>query len=76
MGWVIQMRSLTGKEIDELAAKKGVSKVAVENFLGSVGEAGSEAGELANMREDARTYKWNVATQKAIRAGIQLAYRG
>lgn len=62
---------LTDEQIEELANREGVRKIAVENFLTSLG--GLTKGEaLANLKMDAKLYKWNSATQKAIRDGIKL----
>lgn len=65
------MRRLTSEEIAKLAARKGVKQIAVENFLATMGEDAMAAH--MNMGQDARDYKWNAATQNAIRAGIELA---
>lgn len=65
------MRRLTSEEITKLASRVGVKKIAVENFLMSMGENHSDA--RSNLSVDARSYKWNSATVKAIRAGIALA---
>ena len=67
-------RALTNAEIATLASKPGVKRIAVENFLGSMPVSLSRHGNLGNMRLDARSYRWNVATQDAIEAGINLAY--
>lgn len=64
-------RELTSEEIGKLASRAGVRKIAVENFLMSMGDDASAA--RANLGQDARDYKWNSATQKAIRDGISLA---
>ena len=69
------MRQLTSTEVAKFAARPGVRKVAVMNFLGTLGEAGSTRGELRNLYADAQSYRWNVATIKAIEAGIKLAYK-
>jgi hypothetical protein len=69
------MKELTHDEIEKYASRKGVKKIAVRNFLGTLGGAGSAAGELANMRSDAASYKWNAATVAAITAGIKKAYQ-
>jgi hypothetical protein len=69
------MRSLNSAEIEKFASKKGVKRIAVENFLATMGEAGSERGELANLSADAASYKWNSATKSAIASGIRLAYK-
>lgn len=65
------MRSLKESEIEKLASRKNVKKMAVENFLMSMGDNSGAAYE--NLRADARSYKWNTATQNAISAGIKLA---
>lgn len=59
---------LTNADIARLAARKNVNSIAVQNFLGSCGTDKSEA--WANLRQDARAYKWNAATVKAISDGI------
>ena len=69
------MRKLTDAEITKFASRAGVRKIAVENFLGSLGYAGSARDEVRNMRADATSYKWSAATQNAIEAGIKLAYK-
>lgn len=64
--------NLTPEQIQKLAGRKGVKRVAVENFLGSL--AGSRASDaFSNLRQDARDYKWNAATVTAISKGITLA---
>jgi hypothetical protein len=68
-------RELTEAEIKKYASRKNVRAIAVENFLGSLGQAGSMSGELANMRSDAISYKWNAPTVNAITAGIKKAYK-
>lgn len=65
------MRPLTAQEIDKLASRKGVRRIAVENFLGTMGERALDA--YANCQADARSYGWNASTRNAILAGITLA---
>ena len=67
----MNLRTLDAVEIASLAARKGVRRIAVENFLSSMGDVAEYAS--ANLQLDSRLYKWNVATQKAIRDGIRLA---
>lgn len=62
-------------EIEKLASRAGVKKVAVENFLISLDTAAPKDAHLANLEMDARLYKWNAATVAAIRTGISTAYR-
>jgi hypothetical protein len=69
------MRDLNFEEIDTLASRKGVRRVAVVNFLSTLGHAGSKSGELYNLSMDAGLYKWNSATQNAIRRGIEISYK-
>lgn len=69
------MRELTNAEIEKLAGRAGVRRSAVENFLGTLGHAGSKRGEFHNLFEDAARYDWNVATIRAIEAGIKLTYK-
>ena len=61
--------ALSSAEIDKLAARKGVRKIAVENFLGTLGSEG-RSGALQNLYSDAASYKWNSATVSAITSGI------
>ena len=56
--------------IQRLTARKGVRAIAVENFLGSLDPADSKSAMFANLRDDARAYKWNAATVAAISDGI------
>ena len=68
-----KMRYLTGAEIDTLAARKGVKGHVVANYLASMGDDPMAAD--INLKQDAKSYKWNAATVKAIRDGILLAKR-
>ena len=65
------MRQLTIPEINKLASRKNVKKIAVENFLMTMGDNYHNA--LHNMYYDADLYKWNNETFQAINAGIILA---
>jgi hypothetical protein len=69
----MKMRILTGVEIEKLASRKGVQRMSVENFLATMGD--DAMGASMNVAQDARSYKWNAATVKAIRDGILLAKR-
>ncbi len=66
------MRKLTGVEIERLANRKNVRRVAVENFLGTMIREPLGAA-LVNLTYDARLYRWNTATKNAIRDGIILS---
>ena len=65
------MRELTAQEIEKLASKKGIRRIAVENFLMSMGTDKMTA--LNNLYYDAQLYHWNTATRQAILKGIDLA---
>jgi len=65
------MRKLTNQEIEKLAGRRGVRKIAVENFLGTMGTDKQTA--TSNLWLDVGLYKWNNATVKAILDGIKLA---
>lgn len=67
----MRLRELTKEEIEKLATRPNVRKIAVENFLMSMGN--DERTAMLNLSYDAGLYKWNVDTVKAIRDGIQLA---
>jgi len=60
---------LTNEKIAQLASKKGVKAIAVQNFLGSLGGM-TRMDALMNLSMDARSYKWNTPTVNAIRSGI------
>lgn len=64
--------SLTPTDITKLASRRGVRKIAVENFLSTLGHEGpaGEAGARRNLYADAASYGWNAATVNAINAGI------
>ena len=68
------MRSLSLDEIELFASHRGVSKRDVEDFLGTVGQAGTEEGALLNLYYDARLYNWNISTVRALEKGIKSAY--
>jgi len=68
------MRTLTLQEIKLLASRPGIKRMAVENFLMSMGT--NNLITKANLELDAKLYKWNSATIRAIRAGIKLASEG
>jgi len=68
------MRSLSLDEIELFASHRGVSKRDVEDFLSTVGQAGTEEGALLNLYYDARLYNWNISTVRALEKGIKSAY--
>lgn len=65
------MRKLSLEEIERFASRSGVKRIAVENFLMSMGSDSYNATN--NMYLDAGLYQWNGKTVKAIQDGIQLA---
>lgn len=67
------MRNCTTEEIQKLLAKyPDAKKIAVENFLMTVGNNPNPQCALANLQMDANLYKWNQATQRAIKEGINI----
>jgi len=64
---------LTIQQIEELASRPDVRRIAVENFLMSLDDL-THAEAVANLHLDAGLYKWNSQTKKAIREGIKLYY--
>ena len=68
------MRTLSTRDIDEFASHKGATKRCVESFLDTVGQAGTEEGDLLSLYYDARLYSWDMPTLRAIEAGIRFAY--
>jgi hypothetical protein len=66
---------LTATIIEKLASGKNVKKIAVENFLGSLGDM-TYQDALANVECDARSYKWSKETVAAIRKGLLKHYFG
>jgi len=69
------LRKLDNDEIERLANKPGVKKIAVENFLMTVDNNDNAMYAGMNLGEDAKSYKWNAATVSAIKEGIRLADR-
>ena len=62
---------LSNERIEELASNKGVKRIAVLNFLGTVGA--NECVEYAylNLDMDMHMYSWNQLTVDAIKKGIE-----
>ena len=65
------MRRLTIIEVNKLASRHMVKKIAVENFLSTMGTNYDHA--ICNLAADARSYRWNKQTIRAIEAGIYKA---
>lgn len=69
---------ITNDQINVLANKNGVRRIAVENFLGTLGPDISSVARLwalTNLSHDAKSYHWNAATIAAIHAGIDIHFR-
>ena len=64
---------ITIEQIEKLAARSGVRRIAVENFLISLGDM-SYSDAVANLNDDTASYKWNAPTRNAILDGIRKAY--
>lgn len=69
----MSLRKLTLEEVEAFASRRGVKRVAVENFLISVTACGSRRNAIGNVSLDAGLYGWNAATQRAIHDGIDKA---
>jgi len=66
--------AITSEQINKLADRPKVKRVAVENFLCSLdGMTYQEA--VGNCEMDAKSYRWNYETQGAIREGILEYFR-
>lgn len=67
------LRKLSLEEIEKLSNRPSVRRIAVENFLMTLTNNPDEYSALANLQMDAKLYKWNKETVKAIKDGIKLA---
>ncbi len=70
---------LTPEQLEQLASRTGVKRIAVENFLMSVPLTtehpyGARGCAEVNLSGDAIAYRWNAATVKAIRDGLRLIF--
>jgi hypothetical protein len=63
---------LSAQQIERLASKPKVKRIAVENFLISIQNDTIKEAE-GNLRLDASLYRWNTETINAIKEGIRLA---
>lgn len=70
---MLKLKKLEDFQIRELSQRKGVRRVAVENFLGTLTNNGSPEEAVYNMLLDAGLYRWNQETINAIKRGIELA---
>lgn len=66
------MLPLSASEIELFSKRRGVKKLAVENFLGSL--YGTRQDCINNAWFDSKSYRWNEATQRAILEGIDYAF--
>lgn len=69
------MKQLTLQEIKTFATRRHVRRVAVENFLLSLHNNGTARAAYQNLMRDAKMYRWNQNTVKAIKDGIDLAVK-
>jgi hypothetical protein len=67
------MRELTSTEVEKYASVKGGKRIAIENFLCTLDTSIGVMGNTMNAQMDARMYKWNTVTIRAIEAGIRAA---
>jgi len=66
------MRQLTCEEIEKFSKRPRVRRIAVENFLYTVTNNPNVFDAYMNLDMDARLYRWNRETIKAIKDGIRL----
>jgi hypothetical protein len=69
------MRPVTSEEIERLAGRTEVKRIAVETFLSTLDESIGDIGNRANAFQDRRKYGWNPATLRAVMEGIRMAFR-
>jgi len=69
----MKLRKLTSDEIEKLASRKGVKRIAVENFLSTVTNNSDSYFARLNLGRDAALYDWNHETVQAIEDGIRMA---
>ncbi len=66
---------LSTEDIETYASREGVKRIAVENFLMSIDtDTDALRGCLLNCHLDAKLYRWNVQTVRAIKDGIYELY--
>ena len=73
---MVLLRELTDREIEKLASRPKVKRIACENFLMTNHYNQTSFNALGNLDLDAGLYKWNKETINAIRDGIMLAGTG
>lgn len=66
---------ISAEKIEELASRPGVRRIAVENFLSTLGDMTYEEAR-ANLDLDRRSYGWNDETYGAIWTGLLEARGG
>lgn len=73
----VQPVRLTDQEVDQFAARSGVRREAVENFLSSIDAEGLDDVDNArsNLETDAALYGWDKSTVRAIALGVELLER-
>jgi metal-responsive CopG/Arc/MetJ family transcriptional regulator len=74
-----RLRNLHVEEVDRViesmpeSSRSRVKRIAVENFLFSVGANRNRAAAIMNLLVDAQQYRWNEQTIHAIVLGIDAA---
>lgn len=66
---------ITHEKIEELGARPGVRRIAVVNFLSTLGDMTYEEAKM-NLEMDAQSYRWDNATVGAIWDGLLAARKG
>ena len=69
----MKLKNLTKREVEKLAKRKGVKRIAVENFLMTITNNGDSYFARLNLGRNAALYDWNHETVAAIEDGIRMA---
>ena len=69
------LKVLYPSEIEEFASRRGVDKIAVKDFLNSIEFSETPDAAIINLSLSSKKYKWNRATVKAIKDGINRAIK-
>jgi len=70
------MIGLNKETIESLSSRPNVKRIAVENFLLTIGNCDTLQNALLNLAKDASLYRWNAETIDAIREGIFKYFMG
>lgn len=69
------LRPLFPSEIEEFTSRRGVDKIVVKDFLGSIEFSETVDVAIVNLSIYSKRYNWNKATRKAIEEVIKRAVK-